>query len=67
MKFQTIMSTHSIELVQFVEEISREVNVNTTIQFIEWEKGIVKARRFTSEDSEFLRKLGIDVKFLYKF
>ena len=67
MEFQVILSTHSIELIQFVEEISREMNVDTTIQFIEREKGIVEVRRITSKDSELLRKLGIDVRFLYKF
>lgn len=36
-------------------------------QFIEHEKGVVKARRFTIEDAALLRKLDVDVRFAYGF
>ena len=61
------MSTHSIELIQFAEKISEELDLDSTVQFIEREKGVVRARRFTLKDTELLRKLGIDIRLLYKF
>ncbi len=64
---QLIASTHSIELVQITEALAKELNLDFTVKFIEREKGILKARSFSPDDIEMLRKLGIDPRLLHKF
>ncbi|RLF25004.1 MAG: hypothetical protein DRM97_02730 [Thermoprotei archaeon] len=64
---QLIASTHSIELVQITEALAKELNLDFTVKFIEREKGVLKARSFSSDDIEMLRKLGIDPRLLHKF
>jgi len=63
---QLIASTHSIELVQITEALVKELNLDFTVKFIEREKGVLKARSFSPDNVEMLRKLGIDPRLLHK-
>jgi len=64
---QIIATTHSIELIQIAQALSRELGVELAVFYLEREDGVLRARSFTPEDVEALRKLGIDVRLLHKF
>lgn len=67
MGFQIIASTHSIELVHIAQALSQELGVELAVLYLEREDGVLKARSFSAEDVEALRKLGVDVRLLHKF
>ena len=67
MGFQIIASTHSIELVQIAQALSQELGVELAVLYLEIEDGVLRARNFSAEDIEYLRRLGVDIRFLYKF
>jgi len=65
-KFQTIISTHSIELVSIMSKLSQDLGLETTILFLERDsEGYVDVRKLKGLDVEVLRKLGLDPRFLY--
>ena len=66
--FQLLMSTHSIELISITQKIAENLNIKTSTIFIERDtNGTVASRNFSLEDTELLRKLGIDPRLLYAF
>lgn len=67
MGFQVIATTHSIDLIQIAQALSQEVGIDVSAIYLEREEGILKARNFAAEDVELLKKLGIDIRLLYKF
>jgi len=67
LNFQIIATTHSIELIHIIQDITKEEKLELAIIFIEREKGVLKTRNFSPEDTEILKKLGTDPQFLYRF
>jgi hypothetical protein len=62
---QIFATTHSLEFIKFVERIAEERKLGISTFFIEMdEKGRVTSRNITSEDSQYLAKMGIDIRFL---
>jgi len=64
---QIVMSTHSIELVRIVNSLAEELGLSATAKYVEREDGNLRARSFTPDDIETLRKLGMDVRLLDRF
>jgi len=67
MGFQIIATTHSIEFVQIAETLAKELGVEFAALYVEREEGILRARSFSADDHEILRKLGIDIRLLHRF
>ena len=65
--FQIIASTHSIELVQILQALAKELGIELAALYLEREDDVLRARSFSADDFEILRKLGIDIRFLYRF
>ena len=65
--FQIIASTHSLELIQIVQRLAQESGFEASVLYLEREDGVLKARSFSVEDVEAMRKLGFDVRLLYMF
>lgn len=65
--FQIIASTHSLELIQIVQRLAQESGIEASVLYLEREDGVLKARSFSVEDVEAMRKLGFDVRLLYMF
>jgi len=58
LNFQIIATTHSIELIHIIQDITKEEKLELAIIFIEREKGVLKTRNFSPKDTEILKKLG---------
>jgi len=67
MGFQIIASTHSIEFVEMAKALSKDLGIESTVLYIERENDELKAKSFSLDDVEALRKLGIDVRLLDRF
>lgn len=67
MGFQIMLTTHSVELIQIIEDLSRKLGLGVSVNYVEMEEGVLKARNFSIDDVEILRKLGIDMRLLHKF
>jgi len=67
MRFQIIATTHSIEFVQIAETLAKELGVEFVALYVDREEGILRARSFSADDHEILRKLGIDIRLLHRF
>ncbi|MCJ7633122.1 AAA family ATPase, partial [Candidatus Bathyarchaeota archaeon] len=62
---QIFATTHSLEFIKFVEKIAEERKLDMSTFFIEMdEKGRIESRTITSEDSQYLTKMGLDIRFL---
>lgn len=65
--FQIIATTHSLELIQIVQRLAKESGVEASVLYLEREDGVLRARSFSVEDVEAMRKMGFDVRLLYMF
>ncbi len=65
--FQIIATTHSLELIGIIEALSRELGMELTIHYVERVNDVLKARRFSVDDIDVMRRLGFDVRLLNKF
>jgi len=65
--FQIIATTHSIEFVELARELAKERGLELVTLFVERADGILRSRSFSADDVEALRKLGVDVRLIYKF
>ena len=66
--FQIIASTHSIEFVEIAQEISKDLGIDSTVLYLERDSnGVLAARKFSMDDYDILKKLGIDIRLLSKF
>lgn len=62
---QIFATTHSLEFIKFIEKIAEERNLSMATFFIEMdEKGRIESRTITSKDSQYLTKMGLDIRFL---
>lgn len=62
---QVFISTHSIEVVRYLEDISQKENIDFSVFFIERDKeGRLSYRKVSRIDRKILEDLGIDVRFL---
>jgi len=62
---QIFVTTHSLEFIRFVEKITEERKLGMSTFFIEMDdKGRIESRTITSEDSQYLTKMGLDLRFL---
>lgn len=63
---QLFMTTHSLELLKAVRLANERHKLDVAVFFVELDgEGNLSARRFTLDDEERLRRLGIDARFLY--
>jgi AAA15 family ATPase/GTPase len=64
-KTQLFITTHSLEFIKLLEKIAEEMRIDVKTFFIERDKtGRIDSRVVTSKDSEYLAKMGLDVRFL---
>lgn len=62
---QLFASTHSIEFSKIIEQIAKEKKLDLRTFFIERDKtGKIGSRVITPKDSEYLTKMGLDMRFL---
>jgi len=62
---QLFMSTHSIEMARLTSAIAGELGLDVATFFLERSPdGLVSARRISPEESELLRAMGLDPRFL---
>ena len=64
-KTQLFITTHSLEFIKLLEKIAEEMRIDVKTFFIERdETGKIEPRVVTSKDSEYLAKMGLDMRFL---
>lgn len=64
-KTQLFITTHSLEFIKLLERIAEEEGIDVKTFFIEMdETGKIESRVITPRDSEYLTKMGLDVRFL---
>lgn len=62
---QIFATSHSLEFIKIVERIAEEKKLGVSTFFIEMDaKGRVDSRLITSDDSNYLAKMGVDIRFL---
>jgi hypothetical protein len=62
---QIFATTHSLEFIKFIEKLAQERSLGISTFFIEMdERGRIESRTITSEDSQYLAKMGLDIRFL---
>jgi hypothetical protein len=62
---QLFVTTHSLEFIKIVEKITEEKRIDLATFFIEMNKrGQIDYRKITSQDSDYLAKMGLDIRFL---
>jgi len=67
MGFQIIATTHSVEFVELARALASELGLELAALFLERVDGVLRSRSFSADDVDALRKLGIDMRLLYRF